>query len=349
MFTRLNRVIFSLLVFAATVQAIAADGIFSPDPDTTAVNRTPKLSGVIRPRWELDTRSGESRFQVRNLRLILSGNISKDIDYFVQASGDLGKLSLLDAWGRLKLVGDLQLQAGQFRVPFGTECFRTPANYLFANRSFGGGIMNNVRGTGAKLSYSHKFSRPFSLSVEAAAFNPSAIDDQNIWVKHPAFAGKAVANIHDFKIAAGAETLIPGDVRINSLAASLSWIHDRWIIEAEYLTKHYVNNAFRTAKAYHIHADYHFPIRLGIFKEASVQGRFDGMSAYSTGIKNDEGKLIANYPSRRRATIGGMLYYRHNLFGCYLRLNYEKYFYRNGVAIPSGANDKICAELIFQF
>ena len=51
--------------------------------------------------------------------------------------------------------------------------------------------MNNVRGVGAKLSYTFPTSGSSLLSLEAGAFNPTSMADHNVWVKEMAFAGKA--------------------------------------------------------------------------------------------------------------------------------------------------------------
>lgn len=141
--------LFAILFFSATATEKQIEEV-----KEDKVNLTPKINGVIRARWEMDTHGSESRFQVRNARVIISGTIAPPINYYIQTDFcDRGKIKILDAWGRLGLTKDLKLQAGQFRLPFGTDCFRGPGTYFFSNRSFIGGIMNNVRGVGAKLSY----------------------------------------------------------------------------------------------------------------------------------------------------------------------------------------------------
>lgn len=345
-----RRYITLLILMLATAAGNASEGIFSSPADSIKeFSWLPEIHGAIRPRWEMLTDGGESRFQVRNVRLIFSGSIAKPIDYYLQLSADLGKLSLRDAWGRLTLAPGVRLQAGQFRLPFGTDCFRGPATYLFANRSFIGSTLNNVRGVGAKLIFDKELGHAASLTLEGGAFNPSSISDQNLWVKTPAFAGRALLTVSDFKIITGAETLKPGPVRINSLSGSLCWSKERWIIEGEVISRHYTGHTFRTARAFNLFADYHFPVRLGIFNQASVQSRFDGMTAYSTGETLDDGRLTVDFPSRRRITAGFMLSYIHKSVRSDLRLNYEKYFYHSGAQIPVGANDKICAEIVVKF
>lgn len=311
---------------------------------------TPQLHGVLRPRWEMDTKGGESRFQLRDARLSVNGKLSPEIDYFFQTNFcDRGKILFLDGWGRLALTPALKLQAGQFRLPFGTDCFRAPANYIFANRSFIGGTMNNVRGVGAKLSYSFALPENSSLLVEAGAFNPTVMSEQNVWVKDMAFAGKALYSVGNVQLSFGAETLLPDSIRINSLTGSATWTCGGWTVEGEYINKHYTNNAHKSAHGYNFFADYAFPVKAGMFNQASVQARFDGMTDYSNGIRNDSGELTTTNPARNRITVGGTLTYSYKAIHCDLRLDYEKYFYHHDAVVAVGAGDKICAEMVIRF
>lgn len=344
------RFMLTIIALSLLFETASAGGIFSENPDSVKTDLVPRLHGVIRPRWEMDTRSGESRFQVRNARVVLSGMLAPSIDYFSQVDlSDMGKFLVLDLWGRLALTDRLKFQAGQFRVPFGTDCFRGPGNYIFANRSFLGGTLNNVRAVGVQLSFNGKISDSNALTIDVGVFNPTAISDHNVWIRKPAFAGKATMRLANVSISAGAETLIPQTVRVNALSATGSWSSGRWLVEGEFLYKHYTNHAFGPVRAYNIYADYRIPVKLGLFRQASVQARYDGMTAYSTGVKNDAGVLVANYPERQRVTVGGMLFYSHKSVGCDLRLNYEKYFYKSGAVIPVGADDKVTAEIVFIF
>lgn len=347
-----------LSLFAAIVMFQSCPDLLAAESESPAaevaptdkVSLVPKIHGVIRGRWEMDTKGGESRFQVRNARVTIAGEIAQPIDYYIQTDFcDRGKIKILDAWGRIAMTRELKLQAGQFRLPFGTDCFRGPGNYIFANRSFIGGTMNNVRGVGAKLSYALPLGGGSRLTLDAGAFNPTSMADHDVWVKKMAFAGKAVYTIGEVKIAAGAETLIPDSVRVNSLGGSLTWTRGELTVEGEYLNKHYVHKAHKAAHGYNIFADYGFPVKAGVFNRASVQARFDGMTAHSSGKRDNEGLLFTDHAARNRVTVGGTLTYVYKFVRCDLRLNYEKYFYHHGVSVPVGAGDKICAEMVVKF
>lgn len=332
---------------------VAAVAVSVPDAqaeEAAKVDLVPKIHGALRTRWEMDTENDASRFQVRNARVTLNGNIAPAIDYYIQTDlCNAGKMQILDAWGRIGISRQVKFQAGQFRMPFGTDCFRGPANYLFANRSFIGKTMCNVRAVGAKLSYTPFSLESSDLTIEGAAFNPTSINDHNQWVKTMAFAGKAVYRLRNVKFAAGMQSLEPDSVRMNLLGGSVTWSAGRWLVEGEYMNKHYTHKRHKSAHAYNFYADYHFPVKAGVFNQASFQGRFDGMTAHSTGTRNADGELVTNQAARNRVTVGGTLSYIYKNVHCDIRLDYEKYFYHHGVTVPEGEGDKVCAELVIRF
>ncbi len=323
--------------------------VFPLGAEESKVDYKPAIHGVVRARYEYSTAEAESRFQVRNARLSIAGKVAAPVSYFIQTDlSDRGVMKILDAWARLGICDPLSLQAGQFRLPFGTDCFRGPGNYIFPNRSFIGKDINNVRGVGARLSYTMPLSFG-RLGLDAGAFNPTSITDQNVWVSELAFAGKATLGIGNVTIAAGAQTISPDHARINLLGASASWSAGRWTLEGEYLNKHYTHARHKAANGYNVWADYRFPVKAGVFNQASFQARFDGMTDHSTGTRNDEGLLVTDNPGRNRVTGGATLTYLRESVRCDLRVSYEKYFYRRSINPSAGDNDKLCAEIVVKF
>ncbi len=311
------------------------------------VDLTPHIHGALRARYERSTVSSENRFQLRNARLTIDGQIARPVDYFLQTDlCDRGKMKILDAWGRLHFSRSLALQAGQFRLPFGTDCFKAPANYVFSNLSFVGSEMNNVRGVGAKITVT-----PLPrLILEAGAFNPTSIADHSRWCSTLAYAGKAQWTLGYVRIAAGAQTIVPDAIRINSLGASITWTRDRWTVEGEYINKHYTRHRHKAANGYNLWADYRFPVKAGIFNQASVQARVDGMTDHSSGVRDTDGNLLTDHPGRNRITAGATISYLSGPVHCDVRLSFEQYFYRHGHTPASLDDDnKICAELVVRF
>lgn len=330
-----------LTVLLMTCLPGAAEEEFSP-----SIN----IHGALRTRWEMNLDDDASRFQVRNARVTLDGAIAPSIDYFIQTDlCNQGKMQILDAWGRIGITDHLKFQAGQFRMPFGVDCFRAPSNYIFANRSFIGKQFCNVRAVGAKLSYIAPVGDEQELTVEAGAFNPTVITDHSKWVKTMAYAGKVAYRVKNMKFSAGVQSLEPDSIRYNLIGASASWTCGRWLVEGEYMNKHYTHKAYKSANVYNIYADYHFPVNLGVFNQASVQARFDALSDHSNGVRSRLGKLTTSQSARQRITVGGTLTYTYKKVHCDVRLDYEKYFYDDDNFIIDKDCDKIVAEMVIRF
>lgn len=314
------------------------------------VDYRPEIHGVLRARYEMETRDGGQRFQVRNARLTVAGKVAPPVDYFIQTDlCDRGKMKILDAWGRLAISRDLSFQAGQFRMPFGTDCFRAPANYIFANRSFIGKQMCNVRAVGAKLTFAIPFGVNRAVDIEGGAFNPTSISDHDKWVKELAYAAKVGCRVGAVKFATGLQSIEPDSIRINLWGASATWNPGSLTVEGEYMHKHYTNSACRPARGWVIWADYAMPVKAGVFNRASFQARWDGMTPHSSGTRNSEGLLTPGDMARNRITAGATLTYVHKSLHCDLRLDYEKYFYHAGASVATGEGDKICAEMVIRF
>ena len=315
----------------------------------TETNYKPQIHGSFRGRYEMETRDGYSRFQVRNARMSVQGSVAPTIDYFVQVDfSDAGKFKFLDAYGRIALGRGWKIQAGQFRMPFGVEPFRAPSNYLFSNRSFLGKQGFNYRQVGAKLVFDTNVGA-LPLTLEGGVFNSASTADHNVWQKMFNFAGKALLKIDHVTIGAGFASIYPDSVRINAADVSLGYKIGRWAFEAEGLLKDYTHNSHKASWAYVATADYTMPVKWGDFNALSFQGRFDGLTDHSSGKRNSEGYLITDDPARNRVTVGSTLSCVRGPLHADVRLNYEKYFYRDKDIIPSGTDDRLLVELIIKF
>lgn len=95
--------------------------------DEEEVDRTPKIGGTIRSKYEYQTEEGEGRFEVRTARVSVSGNVTKEVSYKAEIDlCDEGKIKMLDAYTRIKPWSTLQFTIGQERVPFTIDAHRSP-------------------------------------------------------------------------------------------------------------------------------------------------------------------------------------------------------------------------------
>lgn len=337
------RKVISFFFAALSLLAAAAE-----PADSSAVNYMPNFHGTVRSRFEYDTDGGLYRFQVRNARFAVNGNITREISYFVNTDlCDRGKMKILDAWARAEFIPHLSLQAGQFRMPFGVDPFRAPHQYYFANRSFIGKQMCNYRAVGAMLIYSFP---KLPLKIEAGVFNPYTIGDHTSWNRKLAAAGKATLGVGEFTLSAGGSSIYPAGVRANLVGACVSWTHDRVIVEGEYMHKHYVHGMSKNAHVYNLFSSYFMPVKAGIFNRFSVQGRIDGITDHSNATPDEDGLLHITDAARNRVTVGATLtcMKKKNMFFDF-RVDYEKNFYHHGFKPAPEYGDKLVAEIVLRF
>lgn len=311
----------------------------------------PDVHGVLRPRFEMDTEDGKGRFAMRHARISLGGDIGPFAYFFNTDFCDQGKIKALDYWVGAHATRDLYFQIGQFRMPFGVEPFLGPANSYFANRSFIGKQVCNVRAVGAKVSWGIP---GVPLTVEGGMFNPTAITDHTIWTGKFAYAGRAVWKPGDFSVSGGFMSIRPDGVRMNLADAALGWKHDRWTVAGEYMYKHYTHESHKGVHAWAVFGDYHFPVKFGVFNRMSAQVRWDGMTDHSSGTRvvdeNGVAGLITDDPARNRLTAGLTLsYIRTKNMYVDIRVNYEKYFFHHGVTPEVGQGDKAVLDFVLSF
>lgn len=320
---------------------------------------TPQVHGVIRARWE-----GEmpfygdfvQRFMVRNARFSMAGKVAPSIDYFLQIDAcDKGKMKFLDAWGRWEFAPKFQIRAGQFRVPYGVDCFKSPINYYFSNRSFLGKVMLNMRAVGAQFSWAGTEQVP--VTVEAGAFNSKSISDHDVWQNTNAmnYAAKATWRMAKaWTVTGGWNSILPHKTRINMADACINFTSGRWVAEAEYEYKHYEHNLYDAGHGWNVYGVYTLPLQgdrctYFPFHTLSFQARFDGMTNHSSGVEDANGNLRTDDVARNRVTLGTTLGYIRKPVKAEIRFDYEKYFYERGAHPAQGYDDKICAEFIVRF
>ena len=85
-----------------------------------------------------DVDPGKDRFDLRRVRLILSGKVLRYFDYkFEYEFQGAGNRRLLDAYAGAGMSPSLNVRAGQFKEPFGLEQSSRDKNLFFAERSMG--------------------------------------------------------------------------------------------------------------------------------------------------------------------------------------------------------------------
>ena len=309
----------------------------------------PEIHGTIRGKYEYQTTMGAGRFEVRNARVSVTGNVLPIVAYKAEIDlSDEGSIKMLDAYARLFPAKGLTVTAGQMRVPFTIDAHRSPHQQYFANRSFIAKQVGNVRDVGITLGYTLPTDLP--IMIEGGLYNGSGLTNQKEWHKEVYYSAKA-----QFLFTKGLNlTLIiqiiqPEEIRVQSYDIGAYYESDRFHIEAEYLYKQYSDNAFKDVQAVNTFINYDLPLRK-VFNKMSFLLRYDMMTDQSDAKTTDEetGALVTTDYKRQRLT-GGITFSLSKAFRTDLRLNYEKYFYTNSSIAKESEQDKIVLELMVRF
>lgn len=314
------------------------------------IDRSPKVSGTLRAKYELKTEDWSQRFEVRTARLSVSGDVSPIVSYKAEIDlCDEGSIKMLDAYTRLKVAKGLSFTIGQMRVPFTIDAHRSPHLQYFANRSFIAKQVGNVRDVGAQLSYA--FGDEIPIVITAGLFNGSGLTNQkNFWTNTINYSGKAEVKLpHGFNLLLSAQKICPDSVNINMFDAGINYHAGRWHVEAEYLFKHYADDAFDDVNAVDAFVCYTVPMKgqRSPVKSISPLLRFDYMGNHSDGTRTDGCLTIDDY--KRSRLTGGVTISFGKPFLSDIRINYEKYFYGEPSRAKVSERDKFVIEFMTHF
>lgn len=314
-----------------------------------------KIGGTLRGKYEYQTQDNKGRFEVRNARVNVSGDLNPTVSYKAEIDlCDEGQIKMLDAYAKFKPWKSFAFTIGQMRVPFTIDAHRSPDQQYFANRSFIAKQVGNVRDVGARLGYT--FDAGFPIIVEAGLYNGSGLTNQkDYWTNSANFSAKAQFLLPmGLTVELSAQKVKPGDVNVMMYDGGLSFHWGGFIAEAEYLYKHYGKDAFHPVHAFDGFVSYDIPVKKSIIKKVSPLARYDFMNDHSDGKRyldgkqDDSGTLIVNDYKRSRVT-GGVTISLDKPFISDIRINYEKYFYgHNGIPKVS-EKDKIVVEFMTHF
>ena len=185
----------SLCAWPAVLQAAVPRSEADTLPAEKSGERfTVQVHGTVRGKFEYQPDIDKGRFEVRNARFSLSGNLLPMVAYKAEIDlSDEGSIKMLDAYVRLAMLRrSLNFTIGQMRVPFTIDAHRSPHEQYFANRSFIAKQAGNVRDVGATLGWT--FGRAVPVTLEAGIFNGSGLTDQkDFWTDRFNYSAKAQA------------------------------------------------------------------------------------------------------------------------------------------------------------
>ncbi len=298
----------------------------------------PDIDGILKTKAEFDLNNSKVRFEVRNARFGAKGKINPFISYRAELDlSDEGKMKMLDAYVRFTPVTNLDFYMGQRKIPFSTDYMRSPADNIFANRSFLAKYINDgMRDIGFYVNYKFTGSIPVDLLI--GAVNGTGNNNPQ-WKDKPNLAGRISAGSEKgFKVTGN---LYYGDAAYkNHLAmfgGEIRYVTGNFMIESEYITRHWTDTAsFRIHDdGLYIHSFYNFKLNNKMIPLLTPTIRWDFIGD----------AIFKRETDAERLTIGINAGFEPKQFIAEIRLNYEKYFKRN---LPIHT-DKITLEFIARF
>ena len=282
-------VLIALLPLAAIAQtpSINEDGKKIEKEKMETKDYLPEVHGTIRAKYEYQTTMGAGRFEVRNARVSVTGNVLPSVAYKAEIDlSDEGQIKMLDAYARLFPTKGLTVTAGQMRVPFTIDAHRSPHQQYFPNRSFIAKQVGNVRDVGFTVGYTLPTDVP--ITVEGGLFNGSGLTNQKEWHKEVNYSAKAqFLFTKGLNLTLSVQSIQPEEVRMQSYDIGAYYETGRFHIEGEYLYKQYSGNAFKDVHAVNTFINYDLPLRK-VFNKMSFLLRYDMMTDQSDAKTADE-------------------------------------------------------------
>ena len=338
---------------ANTDHTVNADGERIEKEKMSAVDYVPEMHGTVRAKYEYSPQLDASRFQVRNVRFSITGNVHQMVAYKLEADlCDRGEMKMLDAYVRVMPVKGLALTLGQMKMPFSTDNLRSPHNMLFSNTAFIAGKYAGLRDVGFTLGYNAKEYVPIEAIV--GVYNGNGLKDQKVWKNNFNYSARLIFNTCKyFAFDLNWQSVNPEDIRMNSYDVGMRANFYNMHLEAEGLYKTYRNDC-NHQPSYGFTGIAYYDIMLPkVFHHLRILGRYDIMSddyECKDALVGDMGVRTCEIstPARQRITAGVTLSLADPILA-ELRINYEKYFHKDWSAVSADDNDKLVVEIVARF
>lgn len=312
---------------------------------------TPRIEGTIRAKYEYFTELNEQRFQVRNARFSVRGNISPIASYKAEIDlSDEGRTKMLDAFVKLQPSAVWSFTIGQQKVPFSTDNLRSPHQLYFANRSFMGKQLTNLRDVGASVSINNDKTIP--LEFIAGIYNGLGLytQDKTLKASELSYAARLVLFPQsNLSFSLNANTINPYKVRMNFYNAGITYQFRNFHIESEFLYKSYSSDSIFSLKSttgFFVFGAYDFKTpKLGIVKKITPVLRYDAMTRNMRYEVASSSLINQKFDNERSRITGGLIVSLNKPFLNDIRLNYERYNWADG----SHADSKFVAEFVVKF
>ncbi len=352
---------------------------------TARVSYVPKIDGAVKVKLEVDLQDAAYRFNVRNSRFGVRGNVSKSMYYRIQVDfNNEGKISILDSYVGYT-IGGFDAKLGQQQYHFSTDLDRGPTTNMFANRSFlakyltsyygsevsDGKIVSYVKTLGSRdlgLSMSYRFKTDVPLNLIAGVFNGSGTNNPE-WGKRVNLMGRielggdkglqgSVAYYHGYspqhvKVEEQNGTFVTEDFeqKLRMVGGELRYTRGGLLLEGEYARRYLcMEGATAMMATALVQGYYRFQLpKCPTIDYIAPIARWD--MGNNVDYLNVQNKLRETFEANR-ITVGVNIGFGTKWIQSEIRLNYEKYLLKEQPSDFWGnklLHDKFTLEVVASF
>jgi hypothetical protein len=281
------------------------------------------FDGTLKTKFEWGLNTGDVRFNVRNSRIGLAGQLHRYAGYRLQVElSNEGKFDILDGFATLAPVRNGGIRLGQSSIPFDNAYIITPSQSLFANRAFVGKFFTaGSRDIGAVAYY--QIGRTFPLLLEGGVFNGGTINRPQ-WTRRPSLALRLTAgSLAHFRTSIKAYRYPNEEKDWLLTGADVSYRKNRYLLQAEVMNRYDYRAPSADTRNFtgaYIQSAYSVRARvLPLFHTVTPALRWDAMTY----------RLMRRGFDVHRLTAGVAFGLTEQPFGSCLRVDFEHYFVRN--------------------
>jgi hypothetical protein len=323
-----------LLVIALSFSA----NLSAQETDEKVLEFLPDIDGILKTKAEYDLENSKVRFAVRNARFRARGKINNYMSYRAEVDlSDEGNIKMLDAYVRFTPIINLDFYMGQRKIPFSTDYIRSPADNIFANRSFlAKNINDGMRDIGFYTEY--KLTGSLPVSILLGAVNGTGNNNPQ-WIDLPNFVSRIIAGpLEGLRIAGNlyyGEALYRDNLAM--FGGEVRYSSGSFFIESEYICRNWTDTISSRLHddGLYIHSYYNFNLENSMIHMITPVARIDFMGDAIFRKETDAG----------RVTLGINFGFEPKQFQSEIRLNYENYL-KSSLPIHT---DKVTLEFIARF
>lgn len=328
------------------------------DSTKKEVDYKPQLEGIVKVKFEESLNNGDARFNVRNSRFGVRGNLSESMNYRVQIEySDEGKLKPLDIFVAYK-VGAVTFSLGQQQYSFSTDLGRSPIQNIYANRNFLTKYITTYADTTGKVQsvgsrdigglFTFDLQRWLPLTLKIGAFNGGGTNQAPEWSGKFNLSAKAMYGKKEgLQVAASAYIgHTPYGQNLRMFGGELRYIGKRLTLDSELAQR-----SFEQLDTYTLTAGF----VQGFYKLDLPKNNFAKYAAPTLRYDFIQDCLYAAAPQpfdAQRVSLGVNFGVLEKMFKGEIRLNFEKYILKKShAALGTGQllHDKFTLEMVVAF